>query len=129
VAGPYTHKNLAEVEDSAPKFGVPDYQQARFASEDLDVERTGVSYHRLDANKRQAFGHKHEQAEEVYVVIAGSGRIKLDDEIVEIDTLDAIRIAPEVTRALEAGPDGLELLAFGARHKGDGEIIPQWWSD
>jgi mannose-6-phosphate isomerase-like protein (cupin superfamily) len=129
VAGHYTRKNLGDVEDSAPKFGLPEHQQARFANEDLDAKRTGVSYHRLEADKRQAFGHKHEQAEEVYVVIAGSGRIKLDDEIVEIDTLDAIRIAPEVTRALEAGPDGLELLAFGARHEGDGEVIQGWWTD
>ena len=62
-------------------------------------------------------------------MIAGSGRMKLDSEIIDIERLDAIRVAPDVTRTFEAGPDGLELLAVGARHKGDGEIIPDWWKD
>ncbi len=75
------------------------------------------------------FGHKHENAEEVYVVIAGSGRMKLDEEIIEVSELDAIRVSPEVVRAFEAGPEGIEILAVGSRHDGDGEIIPGWWSD
>ena len=62
-------------------------------------------------------------------MLAGSGRVKLDDEIVEIDALDAIRVAPGVTRRFEAGPQGLELLAFGPRHEGDGEIIKGWWDE
>jgi mannose-6-phosphate isomerase-like protein (cupin superfamily) len=126
---PFTHKKLKDVKDSAPEFGVDDGMEARFAKKDLDAEQTGVSHHRLEAGKRQPFGHKHDEAEEVYVVIAGSGRIKLDDEIVEIETLDAIRISPEVTRALEAGSDGLEVIAVGPRRDGDGEVIPGWWSE
>jgi len=43
--------------------------------------------------------------------------------------LDAVRVSPAVTRAFEAGPDGLEVLAFGPHHEGDGELIPGWWSD
>jgi len=88
-----------------------------------------LSHHRLRADTRQPFGHRHERAEEVYVVIAGSGRVKLDDEIAELRPLDAVRVAPAVTRAFEAGPDGLELLAFGPRHDGDGELFPGWWSE
>ena len=80
--------------------------EARFAQDDLDAERTGVSHHRLKPGKRQPFGHKHEQAEEIYVVLGGSGRIKLDDEVIEVEPLDAIRVAPDVTRAFEAGPGG-----------------------
>jgi mannose-6-phosphate isomerase-like protein (cupin superfamily) len=125
---PFTHKKLTDVKDSAPEFGVDDGMEARFAKGDLDAEQTGVSHHRLAAGKRQPFGHKHEEAEEVYVVIAGSGLIKLDDEIVEIETLDAIRVSPEVTRAFEAGSDGLEVIAMGPRRDGDGEVIPGWWS-
>ena len=125
----FTLKNLADVEDSAPKFGFEDIQQARFATKELDAESTGVSYHRLNAGKRQAFAHRHDEAEEVYVVTAGSGRLKLDDEIVELAVLDAVRVAPGVMRQFEAGPDGLELIAFGPRHDGDGEIAPGWWSD
>lgn len=125
----YTKKQLTEVEDSAPKFGVGEAMEARFASGELDTVETGFSLHVVKPGKRQAFGHKHEDAEEVYVVIKGSGRVKLDDEIVELDRLDAIRVEPAVTRAFEAGEDGIEFLAFGARHEGDGEIIPGWWKD
>ncbi|HEV7770092.1 MAG TPA: hypothetical protein VGO66_05455 [Solirubrobacterales bacterium] len=129
MADAYTHMKLTDVKDSAPEFGMGDVQEARFAKGDLDAERTGVSHHRLKPNQRTPFGHKHEKAEEVYVVIAGSGRMKLDDEIIEVETLDAIRVSPEVVRAFEAGPDGVEVLAMGARHDGDGEVIPGWWSD
>ena len=129
MAKPYTLKKLTEVEDSAPKSGFGEVQEARFAKDALDAEDTGFSYHRVKAHRRQPFAHKHERAEEVYVVLAGSGRVKLDDDIVELQELDAIRVAPEVTRAFEAGPLGLDLLAFGPRHDGDGEVLMGWWAD
>jgi mannose-6-phosphate isomerase-like protein (cupin superfamily) len=129
MSAPFTHIKLADVKDSAPEFGIEEVQEARFAKGDLDAERTGLSHVRLKSGKRSPFGHKHEQAEEVYVVLAGSGRMKLDDEIVEIETLDAIRVSPEVVRAFEAGDEGLEVLAVGARHDSDGEMIQGWWSD
>jgi mannose-6-phosphate isomerase-like protein (cupin superfamily) len=78
---------------------------------------------------RQTFGHRHERAEEVYVVLSGSGRVKVDDAVAEIGQLDAIRVAPAVTRAFEAGADGLELLVFGPRRRGDGEVLAGWWDD
>ena len=129
MTAPYTLKKLTDVEDSAPKFGFAEIQEARFAKNDLDTEDTGVSHHRLKANQRQPFAHKHDHAEEVYVVLNGSGRVKLDEEIVELERLDAIRVSPGVIRAFEAGPDGIELLAFGPRHDGDGETIQDWWTD
>jgi len=128
MPAPYTRKKLDEVEDSAPKFGFAEFQEARFATADLDAEDTGVSHHRVKPGKRQPFGHRHERAEEVYVVLSGSGRVKLDEEILELHELDAIRVAPGVTRAFEAGPQGIELLAFGPRCEGDGETVPGWWS-
>src|SRR5262245_18782613 len=115
---PFTHKKLTDVKDSAPEFGIAEVQEARFAKGDLDAERTGLRHVRLKPGKRSPFGHKHEQAEEIYVVISGSGRMKLDDEIIEIETLDAIRVSPEVIRAFEAGEDVIEVLAVGARHDG-----------
>jgi mannose-6-phosphate isomerase-like protein (cupin superfamily) len=127
--GSYTVKKLTDVEDSAVKGGFSEVQEARFATKDLDSEQTGVSHHRVKPDKRQAFAHKHDEAEEVYVVLAGSGRMKLDDDIIDVSVLDAIRVSPGVTRMFEAGPDGLEVLAVGARHEGDGEILPGWWSD
>jgi uncharacterized cupin superfamily protein len=125
----YTIHKLTDTEDMAPKYGLDEQGEARFATADLAAEQTGVSLQSLHPGKRQAFGHRHDAAEEVYVVIAGSGRVKLDDDIEEIGTLDAIRVAPAVTRCFEAGPDGLQLLAVGARHEGDGEVVQGWWSD
>jgi mannose-6-phosphate isomerase-like protein (cupin superfamily) len=126
---PYTLKQLTDVEDSAVKFGMGDVQEARFANGDLEAEDTGVSLYLLKPDMRQPFGHKHDEAEEVYVVVAGSGRMKLDDEIVELAKLDAVRVAPGVMRSFEAGSDGLQLLAVGAHHEGDGEIVQGWWTD
>jgi mannose-6-phosphate isomerase-like protein (cupin superfamily) len=127
---PYTLKKLTDVEASAPKFGLAQMGEARFCRGDLDAEDTGVSLHRLRAGQRQPFGHKHDEAEEIYFVLSGSGRGKFDDEIVEIAKLDAIRVAPGVVRAFEAGAgDDLELLVVGPRHDGDGEIIQGWWTD
>ena len=129
MAEPYTLSKLTDVPDSAPDFGHGDIQEARFANDALETTDTGVSFHLIKADKRQAFAHRHEDAEEVYVVLSGSGRVKLDDEIVELASRDAIRVAAGVTRQFEAGGEGLELLACGARHEGDGEMIQDWWTD
>jgi quinol monooxygenase YgiN/mannose-6-phosphate isomerase-like protein (cupin superfamily) len=128
-AAGFTVRNLAEAEDQAAKYGYGEMGEARFVSDDLDAERTGVSHQVLRPGKRQMFAHRHHRAEEVYVVLSGSGRARIEDEIVELRALDAIRIGPEQTRAFEAGPDGLELLAFGARARGDAEVVPDWWTD
>jgi mannose-6-phosphate isomerase-like protein (cupin superfamily) len=129
MAAPYTRVKLDDVKDSAPDFGLGEDQQSRFATEAVGSEDIGVSHHRFSPGVRQAFGHRHDEPEEVYVVLSGSGRIKLGDEILDIERLDAIRVQAEVIRAFEAGPDGLEVLAFGPHHRGDGEVIQGWWSD
>jgi mannose-6-phosphate isomerase-like protein (cupin superfamily) len=121
----YTIKNLHEVEDMAPGFGFAEVQAARFARNDLDSETVGLALLGVHPGKRQAFAHRHEHAEEIYVVISGKGRMKLDDEIVEVGPMDAIRVAPEVARAFEAGRDGLELLVFGPHHAKDGEVLKE----
>jgi mannose-6-phosphate isomerase-like protein (cupin superfamily) len=119
----YTIKNLKDVEDMAAGQGFGEVQEARFANGDLDAEQVGISLQKVKPGKRHAFAHRHKEAEEVYVVISGSGRVKLDDEVKEVGELDAVRVAPSVTRAFEAGDDGLELLAFSPRAKGDAEIV------
>ena len=129
MTAPYTLKQLTDVEDSGEKFGMGEIQEARFCNGDLEAEDTGVSLFMLKPGKRQPFGHKHDEAEEVYVVMGGSGRVKLDDEIVELAKLDAVRVAPGVMRSFEAGSDGMQYLAFGAHHEGDGEIVQGWWAD
>ncbi len=125
----YTIKNLTETADSAVKFGFSEMGEAHFATDELDAQKTGVSYQVLNPGKRQAFGHRHDKAEEVYVVLQGSGRVRLDDEIIDISHLDAIRVAPSVTRAFEAGDDGLAYVAFGPHHEKDGALDHDFWKD
>ena len=125
----YTIRNLREVEDLAAEHGFGEVQEARFPRGDLEAEDTGLAYIIVRPGRRSAFGHRHKDAEEIYVVLAGTGRIKLDDEIIDIRPLDSIRMAPGVTRALEAGDDGLEVLAFGPRHEGDAEMVQGFWPE
>jgi len=127
----HTIRNLKELDDSAVQFGMSPSMEARFAREELGTEQSGLSYQRLAPSFRQPFGHRHKQQEEVYVVLSGSGRIKLDDEIVELREWDTVRIPPATRRQLEAGPEGLEYLAFGAPNvgSGDAEVVEGWWSD
>jgi uncharacterized cupin superfamily protein len=123
----YARVNLAEVEDAAPGNGFGDRWEARVARDALGARRTGVTHFRLRAGKRSPFMHRHAEAEEVYVILAGSGRLKLDDTLVDVRPLDAIRVDPRVARAFEADTEGLEFLAFGAHHPGDGEPVDDDW--
>ncbi len=123
----YAKTNLRKVEDSAAKHGVGDTQEARFPRVELGADQTGMNYLIVKPDKREAFAHRHHQAEEIYVVLAGSGRVKLDDELVELGPLDAVRVEPGTARTFEAGPDGLEVLIFGPRVEGDGEIVEGFW--
>jgi uncharacterized cupin superfamily protein len=125
----YAKKNLREVEDSAVKHGFSETQIARFAGKELGCETIGLALEGVKPDRRQAFGHRHEEDEEVYVVIDGSGRMRLGEDVIEVGPLDAIRVAAGVWRSFEAGPDGLEVLAFGTHHEGDGEIDPGFWPD
>jgi mannose-6-phosphate isomerase-like protein (cupin superfamily) len=124
----YAKKNLREVEDSALEHGLSRTQEARFPRADLGAEQTGVNYLIVKPSQREAFAHRHREAEEIYVVLAGSGRVKLDDDMVDLTQLDAVRVSPGTARSFEAGPDGLEVLIFGPRVEGDGEMIPDFWS-
>lgn len=125
----YTIKNLRDTEDKAPSFGLSDVGEAHFPQKELHAQSTGLAFHVLKPEKRQAFGHRHDDAEEIAVVLAGSGRMRLDDEIVEISELDAIRVEPSVKRAFEAGPEGMTVLVFGPHHDGDGEVLRDFWTD
>jgi mannose-6-phosphate isomerase-like protein (cupin superfamily) len=130
----YTKVNLKEdVQDSAPGFGFAPNMEARFASSDMELEQSGIGYERYAPNFRVPFGHTHKGQEEVYVVVSGSGRIKIDDEIVDFKQWDAIRVPAGVWRNFEGGPEGAEILAFGAPKmddpRADAEMQPGWWSD
>lgn len=124
----FTQINLNDVGDAAPANGFGDRWEARVARDALGATTTGVTHFRLLPGKRSPFTHRHVEAEEIYVILSGRGQIKLDDELIEVGPLDAIRVAPRTARAFEAGPDGLELLAFGAHHPGDGEPVDDPWT-
>jgi mannose-6-phosphate isomerase-like protein (cupin superfamily) len=125
----YTHMSLLDVEDAAERFGFGETHESRFAHGALEAEQTGFSLHRIKPGKRQPFGHRHDTAEDVYFVVSGSGRVKLDDDILELHPREAVRVAPGVMRQFEAGDEGLEILAFGQRHAEDrGEIVQGWWT-
>jgi uncharacterized cupin superfamily protein len=126
----YTKLNLKQdVEDMAVKFGFSPDMEARYARTPLGLENSGVSYFRLAPEFRQPFGHTHGEQEEVYVVLSGSARLKAGDDIVELAQFDAIRLPGSTPRGLEAGPEGVEILAVGAPNTDnkDAEMLPEFW--
>jgi len=125
----YTIKNFKELPDSAAER--PGDIEARFGRSHLDSDHLGVSYFRFGPNFRSPFGHRHREQEEAYVVVSGSGRVKLDDDVHELKLWDVIRVSPKVARAFEGGPDGLEVVAIGADRPegGDGEMVEGFWAE
>jgi mannose-6-phosphate isomerase-like protein (cupin superfamily) len=125
----YKHVNLKELDDHAAER--PDDIEARFGRGAIESDHLGISYFRYGPRFRSRFGHHHREQEEAYVVVAGSGRMRLGDEIIDLTKWDVIRVAPHVVRAFEAGPDGLELIAVGNDRPegGDGEMVQEFWTD
>ena len=126
----YTHLNLKDVEDQAPKFGLSPDLEFRMGRVPLDMEQAGLSYMRVGPNYRVPFGHNHKNQEEVYVVVAGSGRVKVGDEVRELKQWDAVRVHKDTMRGFEASSDGLEMIAIGAPNTGPGDADMEqgWWS-
>jgi mannose-6-phosphate isomerase-like protein (cupin superfamily) len=123
----YTHLNLrGDVEDMAPQFQMGDGIEAHFARKALGLEKSGLAYFKLGPDYVLPFGHKHDEQEEIYLVLSGSARVKLDEEEIELKPLDAVRIPPGVMRGMAGGPEGAELIAFGApnNENSDLEMVP-----
>jgi mannose-6-phosphate isomerase-like protein (cupin superfamily) len=128
----YTKVTLKDdVEDQGPNFGYEGKIEARMARVPLELEHSGVSYLRLAPDFRIPWGHTHKTQEEIYVLVGGSLRAKLDDEIVELRPFDAVRVHKNTMRGFEAGPDGAEMIAIGAPHTGpgDAQTVDGWWDD
>jgi uncharacterized cupin superfamily protein len=126
----YTIVNLKELENRAVEGGST--EEARLARADIQSEHIGVSHFRYAPGRRSSKGHSHREQEEVYVVLAGSGHVKLDDERIDLRSWDVVRVAPDTVRGFEAGADGLELLAIGSDRPegGDGvQADDDWWGD
>ena len=119
----YTLLNLkSDVDDSGERFGYAPHMEARFARKPLNLEQSGISYFKLAPGFRVPFGHLHSEQEEVYVLLSGSARVKLDDEILELKPMDAVRIPTGTTRGFEAADEGAEILAFGAPNTDNKDI-------
>jgi len=125
----YARINIEDVDDIAAKFGMGEVGEARYVREDVGAERVGLSWYRMNPGRRTGFGHRHVEVEEIYVVLAGSGRVKLDDEILELRRGDIVRVAPATVREFTGGPHGMELMATGTHAPGDGELLHGWWTD
>jgi uncharacterized cupin superfamily protein len=125
----YTIKNLRQVEDKAAKYGFGPAFESRFARDELECEQHGLSLQRLQPGARSPFAHRHASHEEVYVVVSGSGQVRLDDEVRDITTFDAIRVAPQTIRAFKAGPQGLEVVVFGPRGGRDAQVHQPAWPE
>ena len=132
---PFTLRNIkADLEDVGSNFDGAPGLEFRLATKALELERSGLGYQSIPPGSRFPYGHTHAEQEEVYVVVGGSGRMKLDDEIVHVRAWDAVRVPPGTWRGYEAGPDGLELLVIGAPNLGasprdDVEGKRDWWTD
>ena len=130
---PFTHRNLkADLEDlgQVRRSGGPRVPPATDA---LGLERSGLTYQRVPPGYRFPYGHTHKTQEEVYVVVGGGGRMKVGEEVLELEQWDAVRVPPGNWRGYEAGPDGLELLVIGAPSLGDSprddvEGERDWWT-
>jgi mannose-6-phosphate isomerase-like protein (cupin superfamily) len=127
----YTKLNLRDEVPDMATGRMPPGIEAHFGREALGCEKSGVTYYKLGPDFHPPFGHTHGEQEEIYVVVSGSARIKLDDEEIELGPLDAIRMQPGVTRAVKGGPEGCELLAYGApkTEQQDAEMLPGWWEE
>jgi len=122
-------KNFDDIDNAAADRGPG--LDARFARKHLGSEHLGISYFRYAPNYRSPVAHRHREQEEAYVVVGGSGRVKLNDEIVGLRQWDVVRVAPNVVRSFEGGPDGLDLIAIGADRPegGDGELVEGHWDE
>lgn len=128
----YTRRNLrSDVDDQAEAFGFSPNLEFRVARDALETTQSALSFMRLAPGFRLPFGHHHELQEEIYVLLQGSAKLKLDDDILDLEPLDAVRIATGVVRDVEGGPDGADLLLFGAPRvpPSDAVVEQDWWSD
>ncbi len=132
---PYTLRNIKDdLENIGSAFEGHPELEFRGATKPLELEQSALSYQSVPPDYRFPYGHSHETQEEIYVVVRGSGRMKLDDEMVELAEWDAVRVPPGTWRGYEAGPEGLEILVIGAPNLGEApreDVDGQrnWWAD
>ena len=106
----YSTINVDDIEGSGPGGAV------RFVRRELGVEAFGINWYEIPPNSP---GREHDESgtdqEEVNVCIRGSGVYRVDGEEVPVRVGSFFRFDPETTRQPVAGPDGMTLIAVGAR--------------
>jgi quinol monooxygenase YgiN len=115
--------DLSKDSELLARYGLEEVGEARYAREHLAAVQISLTHHRLLSNRRQGWAHRNTMAEEIYVTLTGSGRIIVGEQSIELRPLVAVRVAPASARELEAGPDGLEVLALASHSPGDGEMV------
>lgn len=121
--------NLGDAKDVAPDYGMGEFGEARFVRSALGAQHIGLAHYRVNPGQRAGFGHRHRESEEMYVVLSGSGRFKVEDDVFPVAAKDVVYCPPAAMRAWEAGPDGLEMLAFGGHAENESEMQAGWWTD
>jgi len=128
----YTVQNLKEIDNQGVNFGLDENDiQLRMAKDPLECADCGLTYMRLGPGWRTPFGHNHKTQEEIYILVNGSARMKLEDKLVDMKPFTAVRVSPETMRSYEGGPEGAELIVIGTPRTGggDADIVQGWWSD
>jgi mannose-6-phosphate isomerase-like protein (cupin superfamily) len=128
----YTKHNLKEIENQGVHFGLnPEEMQLRMAKDPLECANCGITYLSLGPGYRAPFGHRHNEQEEIYILVSGNARLKAGDDVLDLEPFHAVRLPPETMRSYEGGPQGAELIVIGAPKTGpgDGDIEQGWWSD
>lgn len=127
----YKVVKVSDVPDQGPNLGIAPNVEIRFLRNDLGCENCGVSYIRVAPNHRQQSGHRHKVQEEIYMLVSGSARAKVGDDVFEMQPWTAVRVPNDTVRAFEAGPEGAEFVAIGAPNTGPGDAIdePEFWRD
>ena len=120
----WKHSRFDDLQDRSPADVAMEW---RFARSEMGFSQLGVSRFTYEPDTRFPFGHHHREQEEAYVVVAGSGRVKLDDHLLEVAPGDVLRVGPSVVRQFESGPDGLEVICIGGPRSGDGQRVPDFW--
>src|SRR5215211_630648 len=111
MSEPHSHINLRrDIEDSVG--GRVEGLEGRFGRKHLGSRDLGISLWTYGPGVRGA-AHSHREQEEAYVVVSGSGRMRLGESVIEVCQWDVVRVAPEVVRGFEAGPDGLDVIGVG----------------
>jgi mannose-6-phosphate isomerase-like protein (cupin superfamily) len=130
--GGYTIRHVEEVRDA---FGGAYPGSMRFLTKDLGCEQLAFTHRLMPAQSggKGSYGHRHRTQEEIYFVISGTVQFKLGDEIVDVGSGSAVRVAPQTVRSIwNEGPEGAELVICSVRLDdpgADGETVQDFWPD